>query len=297
MQSVNAAHSPRQSMGRSVRAPTARGGLVPGAQHIDDEEYAHDQTPDSFAAVGRQQRLGGNPLVNASFETGTFAGWTVSGASSGVNVSDTVIPGSDFESTVAAKDGSCAASGLVRGACCTDPESVTFSQTVSAAPGEDDSIGFYINNHSDRGVGYFVGNDTNRVLIFVNDVGLFGDSTHTACPADCLDPSRGWIGIGGTVNSGAATSLKVDLRVIASGLGRVGLSADDFYVVGSPVPEPGTMGLMAVALACLALHLRTRKHAQFARARQRPRLRRPGMDRTEFLAQRARAGEGGPPIW
>lgn len=136
---------------------------------------------------------------------------------------------------------------------------MTFSQTVSVASGQDYAVGFFLNNHSDRTVGYALGDAPTSIQIFVNGVGLFAQTG--LCPDGCLDPSRGWVAFAGMVNSGAATSLSVDFRIIASGISRVGLSADDFYVVGSPVPEPGTMGLMTVALAGLALRLRTRKHA------------------------------------
>lgn len=196
-----------------------------------------------------------NLLDNPGFEAGT-AGWTISGASHGVDVADTPIPGSDFDSTVAVRSGSMAAWGVVRGFCCADPVSVTFAQTVAVAPGQTYELGFYLNNHSRTSVGYGTGDSANRLQIFANGVGLLPTSVN--CPGGCLDPVYGWTHFSGLVNVGAASSLTVEYRIIASGTGYVGLSVDDFYVTGA-VPEPGTMGLMAVALAALGLRLRSRR--------------------------------------
>lgn len=196
----------------------------------------------------------GNLLINPGFESGSLAGWTVTGAPSGVDVAGAAIPGPDYASSVAVRSGSYAAWGVVRGACCTTPESVTFSQTVSVEAGEDYSIGFYLDNQSERTVGYALGDAENSLQIFVNGVGLFSQTT--LCPGGCLDPALGWYSFSGTVNSGASTSMTVAFRFIASGTSSVGLSADDFYVVGAPVPEPGTLSLMTLALGGLALRLR-----------------------------------------
>lgn len=193
-----------------------------------------------------------NLLDNPSFEDGA-TGWTISGAHYGVDGADTPIAGVDFESAVAVRSGSKAAWGVVHGFCCADPVSVTFAQTVGVVPGQSYALGFYLNNHSSTTVGYGTGDAPNRLQIFANGVGLFPTSIN--CPGGCLDPIHGWYQFEQIVNVGAATTLTVEYRVIASGTGYVGLSVDDFYVTGA-VPEPGTMGLLAVALGALALRIR-----------------------------------------
>ena len=187
-----------------------------------------------------------NLLVNPGFETGDLTGWTVTGTA-GAGMEGVAIPGTTFGATIAVKEGTFAAYSVVRGACCTAPEPAIFSQLIGVAPGTDYTVGFFAKHQSGSGVGYSIGDADGSIQIFIDGAGLLPSSSHTVCPLDCFDAARGFVAFESTFNSGGASSVLVEFRMIASGTGHAGISMDDFYVVTS-VPEPASAGLMAVAL-------------------------------------------------
>lgn len=189
---------------------------------------------------------GANLLVNPGFETGDLSGWTVSGTT-GVGMSGDGISGTTFGATIAVKEGTYAAYGVVRGFCCTLPEPAIFSQLISVTPGADYTVGFFAKHQSLSGVGYSIGDPDNSIQIFVDGVGLLPSSSHTSCLLDCFSAARGFLAFESTFNSGAASSVLVEFRMIASGTGYAGISMDDFYVI-NPVPEPASIGMVVVAL-------------------------------------------------
>jgi len=193
---------------------------------------------------------GANLLVNPGFETGDLSGWTVSGLT-GAGMSGDPIPGTLFGATIAVKEGTFAAYGVVRGSCCTIPEPAIFSQLISVTPGTDYTAGFFAKHQSLTGVGYSVGDAATSIQIFVDGVGLLPSSSHTSCPLDCFSSVRGFLAFESTFNSGAASSVLVEFRMIASGTGYAGISMDDFYVIGK-VPEPASIGMVIVALGAFA---------------------------------------------
>lgn len=203
-----------------------------------------------------------NLLTNPGLETGDFTGWTVGGNTpmSGVDVDGTLIgnDGTFGDNFVNVRSGSYAAYGWVRGSCCTAPEYMTMSQTVSVLSGTTYNVGYWLGNdsHSARGMG----EDDSRAQIFVNGVGLRSGFTTVTTGSSSLD----FINIGSTWSSGAATTALIEYRFVASGTAYVGLSVDDLYFEGpggghGVVPEPATVGLVALGLVGIGGFARRRR--------------------------------------
>lgn len=135
------------------------------------------------------------------------------------------------------KEGTFAGWGLVRGFCCTSPDYLILSQTISVLASTDYVVGFFLSNQSSSGVGFGTGDLDSRIQIYVDGIGLLPATTSTSCPLDCLHPSIPWRAFSSSFNSRASTSVTIDFRIIASGTGYVGLSIDDTYVVGAAGPR------------------------------------------------------------
>ncbi len=190
-----------------------------------------------------------NLLINPGFETGSFAGWTVTGAAAnGVATLGTPVS-AYYSGNVNVLSGQYAAFGIVRGSCCATPEPIILSQTVAVAPNQTLNIGFSASNWSESSVGAAVGDFPNMIEIYVNGTPILADN-----PYFLFENNASWYGFAGTYANGAATSIAVDFQFVASGTGNFPVSLDDFYVNGtSSVPEPTSLLLLGTGLGALAL--------------------------------------------
>lgn len=126
----------------------------------------------------------------------------------------------------------------MQGHCGTAAVSVTFSKTISVAPGEGYVVGFFGRNQPSRGVGYGTGDAANRIPILLDGIGLLAPADHASCSLDCVDPSREWIAFESSFNAGEASSITTGLRIVASGTADVCLSADDVHLISSRCRNP-----------------------------------------------------------
>jgi len=188
-----------------------------------------------------------NLLVNPGFETGTFAGWSVSGTSTqtGVATDGTVIPNGypSFQpNLVNVRSGDYAANALIM----TDPlvERLILSQTVPVIPNETIDVGFWLGQDADA-VGIGVSVQDAQLQIFADGVGLLPASSTTIYSGSGASDLRLF---STPFNTGALTSVTIDFAITGSGAGRMGVSADDFFVnrESSAIPEPATLSLLAL---------------------------------------------------
>jgi len=190
-----------------------------------------------------------NLLINPGFESGDFTGWTVGGpAANGVATLGTAVP-AYFSGRVNVLSGQFAAYGVVRGSCCTAPEPIILSQVLSVAPNQTLTIGFSASNWSASSVGASVGDSPGSIDIYVNGTPILLPVNYFLFSAD-----QSWYNFVGTFDNGAASSITVDFRFIASGTGNFPASLDDFYVQGnsSAVPEPSSVLLLGFGLGGMA---------------------------------------------
>ena len=190
-----------------------------------------------------------NLLTNPGFETGDFTGWTVAGAAAnGVATLGTPVA-AYFPGKVNVRSGNYAAYGLVRGNCCTTPEPIVLSQTLTVTPFDTLNIGFYASNWSSSSVGAAIENAPNGVEIYVD-----GTAIVPATGYFLFNNDASWDNFAGTFVNGAASTITVEFQFVASGYGNFPVSLDDFYVngVAPALPEPSSLLLAGLAMIGLA---------------------------------------------
>jgi hypothetical protein len=193
-------------------------------------------------------------LINPSFETGDFTGWTIGGnsISKGVAADGTLISGTDAPFSPAfvnALTGNFAGFAVVKcGNGCSPLELITLSQVVAVAPSAEYLIGFFLGNDSPSPVGFNI--DDNHLQIFVDGVGLLPSNPTPFVSTGSMsgDMER----VAGIFATGSRSNVTVKFQISASGTSRAGLSFDEFFLE-SIVPEPGSAALIAIGLALLWL--------------------------------------------
>jgi hypothetical protein len=179
-----------------------------------------------------------------------------------VAVDQTLIPGTDAPFSPAfvnVHSGTFAGFATVR--CnafgCTPAELITLSQMVSVTPNTTYSLGFFLGNDSSSGLGIAMGPEALDIL--VDGVGLltgFENFPFGSSPSDMQLFSSSFF-------TGTRSTITATFQINGSGTSHAGLSFDDFFV--TPVPEPGTFGLIAAAL--FTLYLRHRFSPDLTRGR------------------------------
>jgi hypothetical protein len=193
----------------------------------------------------------GSAIVNGGFETGDFTGWTQSGW-----FIDTTNPNSGvYDASTGCSGASCTTVG--------DPNSAYVYQDVATTIGTTYDLSFFYDSGQDPTFG-------SELLV------LWGDPTapslSTVVDLVDVDTSGAYVEYIGTV---VATSVTSELEF----LGRQDL---DFYylddvsltAVASSVPEPGTLGIVLIAILVLGAFVRntpSRAH-QPSKPRTNPRL-------------------------
>ncbi len=172
------------------------------------------------------------PLANPGFETGSFSGWTLGGACTGVVNPDPgpcwsgLVTSPVYEGSYAARFGS-------------QPNSSTLSQSVDLPLGGY-TLNFYLRltTGDPKGRGGF--DPANLVYVY------FGG--HKVGSLESLDASSVWTKYSYNIESYGVTDLMFEFRQDTVG---------DFFIdditVDTRTPEPGTICLFGLGIACLGL--------------------------------------------
>lgn len=174
------------------------------------------------------------PLANPGFEDGTFSGWTLGGACAGFpdtgggpDCWSSVVGSPVYEGSYAARFGS-------------QPDSATLSQLVDLPIGSY-TLSFYLRltTANPKGSGFF--DPANLIYVYFggNKVGSL----------ESLDASSVWTKYSFDIESyGGPTNLMFEFRQDFTG---------DFFIdnvaLDANVPEPGTVCLFGLGIACLGL--------------------------------------------
>jgi hypothetical protein len=165
-----------------------------------------------------QGAVAANLLVNGSFETGDFTGWTL-GGNTDPSAAGVQCGGGSF-----VRDGMCSAYSAAIGT------PVTFSQTMSTVAGKAYEIDFWA---------LFDGGNTSSFAATFGGTSL--DNLHN--PTGTLNFTSD------VVATGSSTTLTFSIR---DDPGFIFLDA----VNVSPIPEPATFGLLGLGMAAVAIRRR-----------------------------------------
>jgi len=193
-------------------------------------------------ALGFAAAANANLIVNPSFETGDFTGWSIGGTATsyGVDLDGTAISGSYYsDNVVNIRSGDYAAWGLVA-AFATPPVNLVLSQSIDVIAGETYDIGFYLS--LGRTSGLESAGRTLRIRIDGSQVYAFDAYGSTGDPFVGTDPtnfehhSLQWM-------APSSGSVLVEFDLSGSGTAQIGFSYDDFYFI----PGPSALALLGLA--------------------------------------------------
>ena len=192
---------------------------------------------------------GANLIVNPSFESGDFSGWTVGGNSKGfgVDLDGTLIQGADplFGPTfVNVRTGDYAAFALVR----TRPtsESLILSQSIVVTAGTEYEVGYHL------GIDAQLRTSADYFNVIRIDGVLVGNTVTDSDDAVLLPGSENsdLFYVTGTYVAASTGPASVSFTLNGSGSARAGISYDDFFF--RPVPEPSSLAMLyASVLGCI----------------------------------------------
>jgi len=197
----------------------------------------------SIAAAAFGAQAATNLVANGSFETGTLAGWNVSGTASVPGVAVQALNAASFYGeTVNAQD---AAAGTKAVYFVSDKSSQTLSQSVYLAAGTY-NIGFSayapLNGIANAGAATFTGSIAGVTL------------------ANYSVTSGGvWNNYSGTQTITSAGHYDVAFTFNTTGGASKDIVIDSVYVVAAPVPEPETYAMMLAGLGLMGAIARRRK--------------------------------------
>ena len=193
-------------------------------------------------ALGFAAAANANLIVNPSFETGDFTGWTLGGTATsyGVDLDGTAISGSYYsDSVVNVRTGDFAAWALVS-AFSSPPVNFVLSQSVNVTAGQSYDIGFYLS--LGRTTGLESAGRTLRIRVDGTQIYTFDEYGMTGDPFVGDDPTNfehhtvQWI-------APSSGSVLVEFDLSGSGTALIGFSYEDFYVI----PGPAALGLFGLA--------------------------------------------------
>ena len=185
-----------------------------------------------------------NLLVNGTFETGDFTGWTIGGNSvnSGVAVDGQVIAGTQAtfgENLTNVHAGKLAGFAVVR----TSPlEQITLTQTIQVAPSTTYDVGYFVNTDAPALAGYAMVCDDTQIKVGDTFLSVTGCGPLTTAEGNGPNPSD-FRHVSGSFFTGPdQTSATVTFTISGSGTGRAGFNFDDFYVNRRPSPPVADAG-------------------------------------------------------
>jgi hypothetical protein len=215
----------------------------------------------AFLVLSAAQWANSEPLLlNASFESGSFEGWTVSIPAAtpnafGVGMDGQLIPGVSFfgPAYVTVRTGNFAA--YMDGAAFYN-QGLLLSQTLMLEPGRY-SLGFFLGSDT-PGVAGFGANA--QILVNNTPLPVIGVPTCVAgaCNSAGMIPADASFGrFTGSFFTEGGGPFTLAFLVSGSGTGAAGISMDDAFLNHTPVPEPASVLLLAAGLAGVAARHRS----------------------------------------